>query len=158
MNDIMFKTNIREFDYKLDIKTKEEIIYRVISINNTYFFAEEISTGCIFPIYYFEHVKNNSSYKGGTIFQTHSNVKYGKYFVFADLSPTDKPFQFKVNTSNVKWIKPSIDEVNQYLEEKKKDINWIYLIKTMEELNKYNCDLSLIKSILAAEKEKQSLN
>jgi len=152
--EIFFKETIRQFNSKSNYTTLEEIIYKIENINNIYFYAKEISTGAIFPIYNFANIENKL-YNGGIIFRTQSNTMYGKNFVFCPLSPCDNPFYFYVNKEGFEKLIPSIDEINKYIKEKKNDKKWKKKIRELEEENKYYCDLSLIKNILGNEQNKE---
>ena len=84
INNTIFKGYIKKINEELEIKKEEVIFFRIINIENKIFFAEEISTGAIFPIYYFSDNFISS-------FSTHSHVKAGKYFVYCGVTPKDKP-------------------------------------------------------------------
>ena len=159
INNCFMKEYIREFDGGLNQIKKEAVIYRIISIDNLYYYAEEISTGCIFPIYNFETVDN--SYTGGTIFHTQSNVKIGKYFCYCPLVPDNTPFKFNISKDKDDMsgvMIPSVREVNSYLKEKSRNSTWKDTLKRYEQENKYFCDIEVIKQILMVAKEKDTLS
>ena len=73
-NSLVYKGIIKEFDENLDSVSVTRAMYKIINIENKYYFAEEISTGCIFPIYY--------GLKQGNIKMADhfSHLQSGKYF------------------------------------------------------------------------------
>lgn len=157
-NDIYMKEYIRQFNKNLDETIKDEIIYRVVNINNMYYYGEEISTGCIFPIYYFTN-SGHKNYNGGVTFHSQSNALWGKYFVYCSLqSHKERPFQFSAEVNRTSKEAATVEEINQYLKEKRRDTRWQKKIKEMEEENRYYCELNLIKNLINNEKEKELEN
>ncbi len=61
MDDIIYKSYISEVTNDLQIVFSKKIYYRIINVDNTFFFAEEIATGAIFPIYCFKTDKREKS-------------------------------------------------------------------------------------------------
>ena len=100
--EILYKGYIREFDRNVNQTAKEEIIYRIININDIFFFAEEISIGCIFPVYNYTSTKEEN-YTRGNIFNSFTFTSKSLrivsseilYSLFSNLSLTS----FKVFTS-----------------------------------------------------------
>lgn len=144
--ETLFLSNIRQIDINLSSKTEEEIIFRIINFGNIYYFAQEISTGCIFPTYSFGANYTSTSMP----VRTYSYIRLGKYFVFCPLEGSDDTFKYCLDEAFISGKKktyrqPSIKEVNKYLEEKKGDIIWKRKIEEMEAQNEYMCDITLIK-------------
>ena len=50
---MIYKGVIYEFDINNNTVSKLDVMYRIFNFDNIFFFAEEISTGCIFPVYNF---------------------------------------------------------------------------------------------------------
>ena len=146
--ETFFKSNIRKINSSLDSTIEEQVIYRVINFGNIYFFAQEISTGCIFPIYSFSP---NSVDRYKMSFKCCSYIKNAKYFLFYPTKYIDKVFEYHFNEESVDNNKsdfkiPSVKEINKYLKEKKNNTLWERKIRTMESENEYMCDISLIKN------------
>lgn len=147
---MFFKSTIQKFDRRLNMSEKKSVIYRVINFGNVYFFAQEISTGCIFPTYSFSVPNGKNDYD--MRFRNYSYLKSGKYFLYYPIAHSEKIFEYSLNEDSLKKDTidmPSVKEVNAYLKEKKKDKDWINMLKEMEAQNEYMCDLSLIKEKIA---------
>jgi len=143
----LIKGSIYEFDSNQNFTLKDSIIFKVINVNNTYFFAQEISTNCIFPI--FNYLDN--------AFYEFSFLKEGKYYINYPLVGNEKNFKFKVSQNKDDFIFleiPSDDETNKYLEEKTSDLSWQEKIEYMESQNKYIFDLEKIKKHICNVDEK----
>lgn len=147
-NETFFKSSIRKIDSDLNITSEEQVIYRVINFGNLYFFAQEISTGCIFPVYSFGP---NGDDHTRVSFRCNSYIKNAKHFLFYPTKYIDKVFEYHFNEkfiyNNKQDFKmPSIKEVNKYLKENRNNDSWERKMKTMELENQYMCDISLIKN------------
>lgn len=124
----------------------ENIFFRIKKIDDLYYYAEEISTGSIFPIYNF--IKNSDN---KTILHTFSYIKSGEYFVFYPLIGTGSIFKYGLdkNDEDIDCISsPTSKEIEKYLKEKKDDEAWKNEMKKFEERNTYFCDINLIKEKL----------
>lgn len=142
-NEIFYKGDIEQIDYEYNKKTMEKIIFRVINVDGVHFFAEEISTGCIFPIYEFVSGVGRS-----ILFKTTSYIEKGIHFVFYPLVADDTVFKYKLDERPESLINldvVSIDEINKYLKEKNSDTFWKRKIGALEKSNRYMCDIGLIK-------------
>lgn len=124
-----------------------QMIFKLINIDNIHFFAEEISTGCIFPIYYV------SPFEGRVFYQNISYVYSAKWFVLLPIKAyTKENFRYKVNSDDLEY--PSADEINKYLMSKSKTGYWKSLMENMEKENHYMCSIKLIKEkIMMLKKE-----
>lgn len=154
--EILYKEYIREFDDNLNNKKIVEIIYRIISINDTLFFAEEISTGCIFPVYNYTNIEEIEEYTGGNIFKTYSYELVGKYYVFSDIDPTENTFKYTIGTNN-EGLQPSIEEVNKYLRQKANNVIWERKIKAYEKQNHFSYDIETLKEAISQIKGNKNL-
>lgn len=124
----------------------EEIIFRIININDIYFFAQEIVTKCIFPIYNCIDVKSDNSFKEFYF----SYVKKVKNAVFYPLIG-DNNFKFKINLEDRdinELKKPSFYDVSDYIAKRKKNLSWQEEIRKLEQENEYMCDIRYIKNII----------
>lgn len=152
-----FKGQITQIHTNLKVSHKKEIIYRLINFGNIYFFAEEISTGCIFPIYCFS--SDNQSTNIG--FRHYSYIRNGKYFVFSPIGRSDKFFEYKMDELHLKPNSIEVvgrKEVRKYLRSKRSDENWKKEIAEMESQNNYMCDLSVIKDKIKTIKKQENLD
>ncbi|MBQ9072777.1 MAG: ATP-dependent Clp protease ATP-binding subunit [Bacilli bacterium] len=126
---------------------KIKIIFRLINFNNMYYFAEEISTGCIFPIFNCVDTKEDESK-----LKTFSYLKEGKNFVFYPLVGSNSPFKYKLDRldRDFKSLKSvNSREINEYLNEKEEDMDWITMLYDLEAQNEFMCDINLIKEKIA---------
>jgi len=127
-------------------------MYRIRNIDNKYFFAEEISTGAIFPIYSLAGGKNTFSIR------TLSYLEYGKYFVYAGVDAdcnTLGSYYFDINDQKRNQKVPTIEEINKYLE----NANRIKRqIEKCESENKFICDRDIIKQVINSRKVKETLD
>lgn len=154
-NETYFKGQITKINNSLETYHQNEIIYRIINFNNIYFFAEEISTGCIFPTYAFSKASDDNK-KDYVKFRSLSYVSMGKYYVFLPLAGHNEVLKYCLNETNIKKGDPSIatlEEVKKYLDEKKDDESWKKEIQDKEDANQYLCDLDCIKNAIAKLKE-----
>lgn len=156
--DIYFKGHITIINNDLETTTSKDIIYRLINFNNMFFFAEEISTGCIFPTYSFASIEDKTN--RDMRFRSYSFIKNCKYFVFVALTNNENIFEYSLNEGSMKSndvTSPSKREVKAYLKEKEKDSEWKSEMQKMEKHNKYMCDLSTIKEKIITLKEGEAL-
>lgn len=133
--------------------TGMKIMYRIKSING-YFFAEEISTGTIFPTFAIVEPPKNIVGECFNILSM-SYLEYGKYFVFCALNTDeDKIGKYHFNVENHERIhkKPSVDEINAYLEKRKNDFYFKAEIEKYESENKFFCDINIIKTAINKDK------
>lgn len=152
-SSLVYKGIIKEFDENLDTVSVIRAMYKIINIENKYYFAEEISTGCIFPIYY--------GLKQGTIrIANHfSHLQSGKYFAFYPLKPnTEKLFEYIVSEegleqTNIKTA--TYKEQKEYLDYQDSNQEIKEKIKGMEKENIYAYELDYLKEII--EKHKKGL-
>lgn len=157
MDDTIYKSYISEVTNSLEVIFTKEIFYRVINIDDTFFFAEEIATGAIFPVYCI-----NNRHK--STFLTYSYLKNGENYVFAAIRAIPGilgKYELDVKRQSEVVSIPSKKEVEDYLERFKNDhiynifIRGIY--KFYEHKNIYGCDLSLIKEKVKEEKKRRSI-
>lgn len=150
-NSLVYKGIIKEFDENLDSVSVTKAMYKIINIENKYYFAEEISTGCIFPIYY--------GLKQGNIKMADhfSHLQSGKYFAFYPLKPsTEKLFEYIVNEqgleqTNIKTA--TYKEQQEYLDYQDINPDIKEKIKKMEKENIYAYELDYIKEIIEKQKK-----
>jgi len=162
-NETIFEGCIIEIDSYLNMKSQDNIMFKIINFNNLFFFAEEISTGCIFPIYSIAKRDENESkkYNEYNLKNHNSYLSIGKYYVFFPLESKELfkfCFQERFLEINKKGLSiPTIDEINDYLESNEDDIDWQNSIKDMESSNQFMKDLELIKEKIAELKEGQTI-
>ena len=153
INTMIFRGVIKEFDGRFFEGHCERAMYRIINFDDLFFFAEEISTGCIFPIY--RRLVQNGNVKGVNCYSSY--LKYGKYYAFCVLKMKEgELFKYSFDESCVQlgdFEIPSVDEVNRYLDLKKGDMRWKYQLRQMEASNEYMCDLNLIKEKISMLKD-----
>lgn len=135
----------------------EPIMYRFISLDNQFLFAEEIATGNIFPVGIFLENKN----KQKRSFKEFSYAGIVNYYV--EVWPIVKHSNLGEISIDEKIQKkntcvPTIDEVNGYLAEKKGSIEFHEKIKIFEIANEYFCELDIIKRRIAELKANKSSN
>lgn len=145
--DIIFEGDIAEITACSQKRTSISIMYRIKVVNNMYFFAEEISTGAIFPTYF---INGDKSHFNVT---TSSYLKNGKYFIFVGVeTPKDfigsSSFSLKCQKENQKT--PDIDEINMYLDNA--DSRFKDKIKKLASENDFICDVDIIKKAINEEK------
>lgn len=157
--ETLYKGSISRIDDNLNAKAVQTIIYRLININNTYFFAEEITTGCIFPIYNFSFSSEET--KKHVRFQTFSYLRTGAYFVYFPITGSKDIFKYSISEDKVNFANaptPSIKEVNHYLNIYTRDSDRKEMIKLMEISNNYMCDIKLIKEKINLLKENNTMS
>lgn len=135
---------------KFQVKGKEdEVIFRIINVKNKYYFAEEISTGCIFPIYNCASTSNEAI--GHNIeheFSYSNGISYG---VFFPLIGSKDDFKFILDEQDEDFDSisfPNKFEVKKYLRDKLKDNDFQERIRNYEKKNVYFCDIDVIKSTI----------
>ena len=141
---------IKSHIYKFSTKGKEDnVIFRIVNVKNKYYFAEEISTGCIFPIYNFvrtsnEEIKHNIKHE----FSYANGVSCG---VFFPLIGSQDSFKFILDEQDEDFDSisfPNKFEVKKYLRDKLKDNDFQERIRNYEKKNVYFCDIDVIKSTI----------
>lgn len=157
-NEIIYKGQIEEINRKTQrVSYNTTVFYRVINIDNRYFFAQEISTGTIFPIFNI----NQEGFKNDFFaFNSQSYLRYGKYFIFAAvLGDNDAlgDYYFYPDFQKEFDENPSIEEINKYLKETKKDVSFQNKLEKMEQENNYFCNIDIIKEKIAEARYKSSL-
>ena len=145
-NDVIFKDCIMTVKGEFKSKSLDiDIFYRVIKIDDKCFVAEEISTGCIFPIFGF----CNKEFEIDCIsFQCRSYLKVGKYFVFANVvGENNRIGNYYLNVEAQKELVgcPTIEEINAYLAKNKGNEDFKNLMKFYEGANVFWCDIDIIK-------------
>lgn len=149
------KTIFKGFLYKIDTNIneikEEEIFYHIIKIDvdsNKYFFAEEISTGCIFPVFYSADIKRYAS------FFSPSYLRYGNYFVYTYIMGYNYKlggYYFDINMQKTIACVPTQKEIEIYLDNRKNNFIWRRKIETMAKKNIFWCDIDEIKKIIITE-------
>lgn len=152
MNDgTIYKGVLKEFTSRLESGKIIDIMYRIINFGDLYFFAEEISTGCIFPVYFISHYNGNNSFNCNSFGMVNhtSLLLIGKYYAFWPLKiKKNQIFKYSLDKLTLERngiSSPTVEEVNQYLRKKKKDSMWRLELEKKESSNVYACDLNLIK-------------
>jgi len=147
MDDIIYKSYISEVTNDLQIVFSKKIYYRIINVDNTFFFAEEIATGAIFPIYCFKTDKREKS-----TFLTHSYLKFGYNYVFAVIKGTEGILgKYEIDHERQREVVKvaTKNEIDAYLERFHNDYFFNLYTKgtfeSYEQKNIYECDLALIK-------------
>lgn len=149
-DDLIFKSNIYSIDSKNSKRsTHVEILYRIVEAGKGFFFAQEISTGTIFPVYSFTFDYTIPEDEQGLYFNfaTNSYLIIGKYFVFGAISGKNNSFEyfFDVNAQKKSHELATITEVNNYLSKKRNNLSWLNKLQFFERKNKYFCDIEMIK-------------
>ena len=124
-----------------------DVIFRIIKIKDTYYFAEEISTGCIFPIFNCTLSKNTNK----KITHYYSFVNNCVYGVFFPLIGSNNEFNYILDENDEDFSDigfPNKLEVANYLKTKKKDLEFQQKIKDMESKNEFFCDINFIKDTI----------
>lgn len=124
----------------------ELIMYRLILLDNQFVFAEEISTGCIFPVGAFYAIDSKK------MFKEFSFAGIVNYFVDAYINPIFSNLgEIYIDEERQKKFAyvPTMDEVNAYLAEKQNDIEFQDKIEEYERANRYLCDLEIIDRKIA---------
>lgn len=149
--ETIFKAYITEYNSKFDYEETNEIIFRIVNFNNIYFFAEEISTGCIFPICTIDKSINN---KESVIFNQFSFLYSGKYLINLPMVALEDSFGYELS-KDCNYLKYDIseEEIEKYLFTR--IAFWKKNIKKMESQNKYYCPLDQIKEKIIELKSKK---
>ena len=124
--------------------SSEYICYRLINIDDMYFYAEEITTGCIFPICsYYEQTRE---YSRLTSIRQQSNLKKGQYYICLPLKAKDGDiFRYSIEDEHKQEV-ATLKEVKDYLESTRHDIDFQNEMMTKEQANKYFCELKELKN------------
>lgn len=153
-NETFFKGKIKRIDYCFDTYSVEDIIFRVVNVDGIYFFAEEITTGSIFPIYEFIGKRNSK----GILFKTTSYLENGRYFVYYPLIADKTIFKCKLDErpGSLDGLKiASYDEINRYLRRKLNNKEWKQKLSNLEKTNTFMCDLKLLKEKISLVKKEE---
>lgn len=153
----MFQTTISKLYRNYDVTdTNEKIIFRLINIDNIYFFAEEIVTGAIFPIYCLTECKSNYDVS----LNIFSYLESGKYFIYFPIEEsTDEVLKYGYDLKEVKEDEdnnlylPDEYEVQTYINDKKDSFFWQRKMAKLEQANQYYCDLMTLKDVIATHKK-----
>ena len=141
---MFYKSDICMIDSELYTNDHIEVICKIINFGDIYFFAQEISTGCIFPIYCFKRLDDKSAG-----FVSASYLQFGKYYAYVPMrKKANDNFKFTIVVNN-DFKLATVDEVNNYLKEKNATYSWRKKMEQMEATNKYFCDLSEIKNAIS---------
>lgn len=146
-NENIFKGYITKVENNLSNVDEDVIFFRLLNYKNIYFFAEEVTTKCIFPVFSFAPTKSDN--KNSLKIRINSYLSYGKYYVYCPLKFNGSVFELCLNKDN---LYPGImeyadeDDLNYYLSTKGKNKTWLDKIKNREKLNCYFCDIELIKN------------
>lgn len=140
-DETVYKGIIKKIDCSLYTTDELSIFFRLINFNNNTFFAEEASTGCIFPIYCFTEREGNSFN-----FFTNSYLEHGLYFVYCPID-SNSMFKYEFQSSfKERTIElADIDELNKYLRYTFNNKKTQNRIRELEKENIYFCDVELIK-------------
>ena len=156
-NEIIYRGIIVETNKELYQKDICTIFYRIVNIDNRYFFAQEISSGRIFPTF---NLCKDGFDKNSFSFNTESYLRYGKYFLFAAVladNDTIGDYYFYPNIQKKFTETPSIEEINKYLQDKKEDISFQKKLEKMEKSNIYFCNIDTIKEKITEVRYKSNL-
>lgn len=142
--EAIYKGYLYEYVNKSETnKKKYEIIFRLINLDNNYYFAEEISTGCVFPIY--DKVENGL-YQTFSLSIMSKHCYYVNFPIFTNINNTVLGYQLQENIDlGVEISIPSIEEINCYLDKTSRNDLWKNEIKILEAQNSYFCELKVIK-------------
>lgn len=152
-DETIYKSVIKLITHNRESNTNTKIMYRIKNVKG-YYFAEEISTGAIFPTYTFYVPSKEKKFN----MNTNSYIKNGKYFVFCALNaPNDRvaPYYFDKKMQGSSVETPSKDEINEYLS--RSGYNFKSRIKVLEEENKFLCDREIIKKAINEKKNSNSV-
>lgn len=142
------------YQYTSDVEPnvqKQEIYFRLINIENNYYFAEEISTGCIFPIY--NQISNNTYYSF-SLSLISNNSFYIDFPIVNNINNNAFGCYLKQNIElSEDIVLPSIEEINSYLDKNAKNAIWKQELKQLEAQTKYLSNLQVIKDRIRISKE-----
>jgi len=146
MNDgTVYKGAIYKFKCNLTNEEQNEVFFRIYSFNGAFFFAEEISTGCIFPVFAFSPLNLNEENFSGYNFITNSYLNKGSYFIYFPIG-SENLFEYCLDKKDREQLElANVDDLNNYLEEKIDNRKWFREIKIMESKNEYLCDIDILK-------------
>lgn len=135
---------------------KQEIYFRLINVSNNYYFAEEISTGCIFPIY---NQLDNNLYHSFSLSLISNNSFYIDFPIIKNINNNAFGCYLKQNIDLTNDITiPSIEEINGYLDKTSKNEIWKNELKQLEAQTEYLSNFPLIKDRIRISKEITSIN
>ncbi len=126
---------------RIQKKDTEMIMFRVIELNG-YYFAEEIVTGCIFPIC--------NIYQTGSIkaFKEFSGISIGRYYICDIKFNKGNNFgEIILDEQNQRGSiqYPSIDEINKYLGRRENSRRFSMMMISYQNSNVYLGDISFVK-------------
>lgn len=151
-NETIFKGKITNINHNGYTESIEDVLFRVISVDNIYFFAEEIITGAIFPVYeYVSRITGNIPIKSNSYLETGG----GSYYIYYPTTANDEIFKYKLDErpGSDTLQTASIEDINKYLRRRSNNSSWKQKIKKLEKINIYMCDLNLIKEKIASIKK-----
>lgn len=142
--EVIYKGYLYEFvNDSENNKQTQEIFFRLINFDNNYYFAEEISTGCIFPIY--DRI-DNCNYQEFSLSIISDHSYYVEFPILKNINSNIFGYQLKENIDLYGNISiPSIEEINSYLEKSYKNQLLKSGIRALEAKNKYLCSIETIK-------------
>ena len=146
--ETIYKSVIKLITHNRESNTNTKIMYRIKNVKG-YYFAEEISTGAIFPTYTFYVASKEKKFN----MNTNSYIKNGKYFIFCALSALKTgiaPYYFDKKAQEEIVETPSKDEINEYLSRSGYDFE--SQIKAYEAENEFLCDREIIKKAINEKK------
>jgi len=126
---------------RIQKENTEMIMFRVIELNG-YYFAEEIVTGCIFPIC--------NIYQTGSIkaFKEFSGISIGRYYICDIKFNKGNNFgEIILDEQNQRGSiqYPSIDEINKYLGRRENSRRFSMMMISYQNSNVYLGDISFVK-------------
>lgn len=142
---------------KLSIVQDTVICYRIINFDNVYFFAEEIITGAIFPLFGV-NIKNNFNKKEIHDYKEYSYLHTGKYGITSVIGRGNDIFKYGIydenSLANFGITKPNNFELDTYKINYENSERWRNLMHFMETQNIYMCGLDMIKENIIKFKNK----
>ena len=137
--DTIFYGTLKEIDERNYICNYKDIMYRIINFNDTFFFAEEIATGCIFPIYYINEPTDKEEQFDYNVFgfnNHHSLLKIGKHYVLMPLKEKENSlFKYEIDEDALKKTKTEIvneKQANTYIQSKRESTQWLRELEKKE--------------------------
>ena len=141
-----FKTvlmKVNNINYQTDSGNYMYVIAEIISVNNTYYFAKELATGEIFPVY------NVSPTAKGKILKIYSFLKAGEYFIYTPIEEDENNFEYKF-VQDAEFQEVDLNEIEKYMHsfEQFKGNKKLATIRECSKCNIFSMDYSKIKNIL----------
>jgi len=157
-NQFIFKSYIttinRENETTSQKNTYGEMLFRIINIDDTYFIAEEISSGCIFPTYAFGN--KQKSRNDGNSFNKFCPLSFGKYFIYIPVYHEDNILKYSVSYDELQLA--DFNEVNEYLKEKEKNTHFQRIIHGLELANGDVNELEMLKKTVKLIKNRDNVS